>query len=111
VYLGFPGDGDPGYGIIGGTSEASPVFSGIVAIADQAAGHRLGWLNPYLYLLGGVRAPGIPDITAGNNTVTFPQDGQTITVQGFNAVRGYDLASGLGTADGAKLVSELAVFP
>jgi subtilase family serine protease len=111
VYLGFPGDGDPGYGIIGGTSEASPVFSGIVAIADQAAGHRLGWLNPYLYLLGGVRAPGITDITAGNNTVTFPQDGQTITVQGFNAVRGYDLASGLGTADGAKLVSELAVFP
>jgi hypothetical protein len=32
----------------------------------------------------------------------------THTVQGFNAVRGYDLASGLGTADGTALVSELA---
>jgi subtilase family serine protease len=110
VYTGF-GGARVGYHLIGGTSEASPMFSGVVAIADQAAGHRLGLLNPSLYLLGGLRAPGIPDVTAGNNTVTFDQDGQTITVQGFDAVRGYDLATGLGTVDGAKLVSELAVFP
>jgi subtilase family serine protease len=111
VYLGFPGVGGAGYTFFGGTSVASPVFSGVVAIADQAAGHRLGLLNEGLYLLGSIRAPGITDVTAGNNSVTFPQDGQTVTVQGFNAVRGYDLASGLGTADGAKLVSELSLFP
>jgi subtilase family serine protease len=113
VYLGFDdGTGDPpGYGVIGGTSEASPLFSGVVAVADQAAGHRLGLLDPDLYLLGLVRAPGIPDVTLGNNSVTFPQGGQTITVPGFNATRGYDLASGLGTVDGAKLVSELSLFP
>jgi subtilase family serine protease len=113
VYMSFDdGSGDPpGYGIIGGTSEASPLFSGIVAIADQAAGHRLGLINNDLYLLGHFKAPGIPDITAGNNSVSFQQDGQDISVTGFNAVPGYDLASGLGTVDGAKLVSELSLFP
>ena len=40
-----------------GTSSAVPVrparsFSGIVAMADQVAGHRLGDINPALYLLG-----------------------------------------------------------
>jgi len=111
VYFGFDGVGSPGYFLIGGTSEASPLLSGVVAVADQAAGHRLGDLNPYLYLLGGLRAPGIPDVTLGNNSVTFPQGGQTITVAGFDAVAGYDLASGLGTVDGARLVNALSRFP
>jgi hypothetical protein len=39
-----------------------------------------------------------------------PLTNQTFSVQGFNAVRGYDLASGLGTADGARLVGQLAGF-
>ena len=38
--------------IFGGTSEASPIFSGIVALADQVAHHRLGLINPGLYLMG-----------------------------------------------------------
>jgi subtilase family serine protease len=110
VYFGFGGD-EPGYYLIGGTSEASPMFAGVVAVADQAAGHRLGLIDPYLYLLGGLRSPGIPDVTSGDNSVTFPQDGQTITVDGFNAVPGYDLASGLGTVDGSQLVNALSRFP
>jgi subtilase family serine protease len=112
VYLGFSGNGlpAPGWYIFGGTSEASPLFSGIVAIADQAAGHRLGLLNPALYGLGDRGRSGIVDITIGNNTVTFTQEGQTYTVQGFEAVRGYDLASGLGTANGARLVAQFAGF-
>jgi hypothetical protein len=39
-----------------------------------------------------------------------PVAGQTFSVQGFNAVAGYDLSSGLGTIDGARFVSELAGF-
>jgi subtilase family serine protease len=109
VYLGFTGSGIvPGYYVFGGTSEASPLFSGVVAVADQAAGHRLGLLNPALYALGNGGNGGIVDITSGTNTVTFPQGGQTITVNGFNAVPGYDLASGLGTANGNRLVNDLA---
>jgi len=34
---------------IGGTSVASPLLAGVVARADQAAGHSLGLLNPKLY--------------------------------------------------------------
>ena len=105
VYLGFM-PVPPGFYLIGGTSEASPLFSGVVAIADQAAGHDLGLLNPKLY--SAAAAPGISDITIGNNTVTFPQGGKTYTVPGWLAAPGYDLASGLGTVDGAQLVAALA---
>jgi subtilase family serine protease len=38
---------------IGGTSVASPLFAGVVARADQAAGKALGFLNPDLYSLYG----------------------------------------------------------
>lgn len=48
------------------------------------------------------------DITSGNNTVSFTQGGKLQTVQGFNALPGYDLASGVGTVDAAKFVPELA---
>lgn len=111
VWLSFGGL-PAGFYLVGGTSEASPLFSGIVAIADQAARHDLGWLNPRLYALGGGPFSPITDITQGNNTVTFvqPSTNQTITVQGFNATRGYDLASGLGSPDGARLVAALAGF-
>jgi subtilase family serine protease len=107
VYMSFGGLPGPGFYLVGGTSEATPEFAGIVAIADQAAGHDLGLLNPSLYAIGS-GGPGLPDITIGNNTVTFTQAGHTYTVRGYNAVPGYDMASGLGTIDAAKLVAELA---
>jgi subtilase family serine protease len=34
---------------IGGTSVASPIFAGLMALADQAAGHAHGFANPVLY--------------------------------------------------------------
>ena len=42
-----PGFG--GYYGVCGTSASSPMFSGIVAIADQVAGHDLGAINGALY--------------------------------------------------------------
>ena len=95
------------WGLIAGTSWASPTFAGIVAVADQVAGHDLGDLNPLLYKLGAGSA-GLPDITRGNNTVSFSQGGKSYTVKGYTAVKGYDLSSGLGTVNGAKLVAALA---
>jgi subtilase family serine protease len=91
-----------------GTSEATPLFAGIVSLADQVACHPIGLINPALYALSSSRAPGIVDVTKGNNTVSFPQDGKIDTVRGFAATRGYDLASGVGTVDAAKFVPELA---
>jgi subtilase family serine protease len=111
VFMSFDGLA-AGFYQVAGTSEASPLFSGIAAIADQAAHHDLGLLNPRLYALGDGPFSPLEDVTRGNNTVTFtePSTGQTITVPGFNATRGYDLASGLGAPDGARLVAGLAGF-
>jgi len=47
--------------------------------------------------MSATHAPGIVDVTSGNNTVSFTQGGQLDTVTGFAAARGYDLASGVGT--------------
>ena len=58
-----------------GTSEATPLFAGIVALADQVAGHPLGLINPALYRLAAAHARGIVDVTTGNNTVSFTQGG------------------------------------
>jgi subtilase family serine protease len=107
-YQSFKGGGPPGWYVVCGTSEATPLFSGIVAIADQYAGHDLGLINPALYAMSADGAPGIVDITKGNNTVTFPQGGTNHTVRGFDALPGYDLASGVGTVDAAWFVPELA---
>ena len=106
-YQSFGGQ-TPGWYPVCGTSEATPLFSGIVALADQVAGHKLGLINPYLYELSAAHAPGIVDITQGNNTVSFVQNGHTYTVEGFSALPGYDLASGVGTVNAAAFVPELA---
>ena len=91
-----------------GTSEATPLFAGIVALADQVAGHSLGLINPALYQLAAQHKRGIVDVTRGNNTVSFTQDGREQTVTGFTARPGYDLATGLGTVNAPYFVPELA---
>ena len=93
-----------------GTSEATPLFAGIVALAVQVAGHPLGLVNPALYTMSALRLPGIVDVTQGNNTVSFTQNGQLYTVQGFSARQGYSLAAGVGTVNAALFVPELAAF-
>jgi subtilase family serine protease len=91
-----------------GTSEATPEFAGIVALADQVAGHPLGLINPYLYQLSARHAPGIVDVVSGDSTVSFRQGGRLHTVYGFRARPGYDLASGVGTVNAPDFVRELA---
>jgi hypothetical protein len=80
-----------------------------VALADQVAGHPIGLINPALYRLSAMRAPGIADVTSGGNTVSFRQGGKYHTVRGFRARPGYDLASGVGTVNAPFFVPELAV--
>lgn len=107
VYTSFKGV-PAGYLPSCGTSEASPLFAGIVAIAAQYAHEDLGRINSALYALSETDAPGIVPITSGNNTVSFTQGGSLHTVTGFTAAPGYSLATGVGTIDAAKLVPELA---
>ncbi len=89
------------YGI-SGTSAASPSFAGIMALVEQKAAARLGNVNPGLYSLATAQrssggAAVFHDVTSGSNTVPG--------VAGFNAVAGYDQATGLGSVDAEKLVS------
>ena len=109
TYQSFPQAGTPaGWYPSCGTSEATPEFAGIVALADQVAGHALGVINPTLYRLSAAKAPGIVPVTSGNNTVTFVQNGTTTTVNGFSAQAGYSLVDGVGTVNGWYLAYELA---
>ena len=62
VYQSFPGE-QAGWYVYCGTSEATPVFAGIVALADQEAGHSLGLINPALYAMSAAQAPGLVDVT------------------------------------------------
>jgi subtilase family serine protease len=107
VFQGFGGQ-PPGWYALCGTSEATPLFAGIVALADQVAGHPLGLINPALYKLASEHAAGIVSVRSGNNTVSFRQHGRSYTVHGFTARPGYNLATGLGTVNGRYFVTELA---
>ena len=93
-----------GWDVYGGTSEASPLFSGIVALADQLAGHRVGDIHQALYALakGAPKFTGIVDVADGTNNT---YDGVT----GYTAVKGYDMATGVGTLDAAHFVPALAL--
>ena len=114
VYLTLPPDGDSGlicgsgpcstgWYDIGGTSLSCPEWAGMVAIADQIAGHNLGLLNPKLYALAssGAYASEFYDVTTGNNTAD-PD------VPGYPATTGWDPITGLGTPNAAALLPALA---
>jgi subtilase family serine protease len=107
IYQSFAGQSAGWYALCG-TSEATPLFAGIVALADQEAGHSLGLINPALYKLAAEHAPGIVRVTSGNNTVSFRRGGRTRTVYGYSARPGYNLAAGLGTVNAGYFVPELA---
>ena len=91
------------FAVFGGTSAGSPQWAAIAALADQAAGHRLGLLNPALYAIaaGAHYHAAFHDITTGNNS----WDVSLFT--GYQAGSGWDPASGLGSPNVARLISLL----
>ena len=102
VYDTAPGAG--GWFIVGGTSCSSPEFSGIVAIADQIAGHGLGQINPTLYKLAANPATysaDFYDVTTGNNQADP-------SIPGYPATTGWDPVTGLGTPNALLLAPALA---
>jgi subtilase family serine protease len=67
---------------IGGTSLASPIFAGIMALADQAAGHPHGFANPTFY---------------ANKTAFYDVKSVKTAVARRNYINGIDISA--GTAD------------
>jgi subtilase family serine protease len=90
-----------------GTSEATPMLAGVLALATQANGGDLGPINPALYgTLGPAGAgDGIADVVSGDNSADRPNG--AVRVPGFVAGTGYDVASGWGTIDAPSFVSSL----
>ncbi len=106
---------------IGGTSVACPVFAGIEADAQQAAGHALGFANPAIYQR--YRTSAFHDVTdhpfgpavqlyevRNNYTDPDTKTGPLLTylralgidgegAAALPAVRGYDDATGVGSPD------------
>jgi subtilase family serine protease len=100
------GYGPGAFFIVGGTSVGSPNWAAITALADQAAGHRLGFLNPTLYSIA--NSPYYPfalrDILIGNNAW------DVAGVTGYSAHPGWDAASGLGSPQVTFLIKVLTGF-
>src|SRR5579875_525024 len=86
-----------------GTSGATPLFSGMIADMVQAAGHRLGFLNPSLYSIASTDSSAFHDVTSGCSLV---MDNSTLT-DGYCAGKGWDFVTGLGSPDAARLMSDL----
>ena len=71
TYLNIPGI-PAGFYLFGGTSAGSPQWAAITAIADEIAGHDLGFINTALYHIGQAPphyAAGFNDVTSGNNAI------------------------------------------
>jgi subtilase family serine protease len=92
-----------GWYVVGGTSSSCPQWAGLVAIADQIAGHGLGQINPTLYALAAGPDYGtyFYDVTTGNNQANP-------SIPGYPATTGWDPVTGLGTPNAAALVPALA---
>jgi kumamolisin len=94
---------DPGgvatWGTVGGTSGAAPLMAGITADANDAAGHNLGFANPFIYQEA---AGDFNDIIQGNN-VNF-------TGSSFQAGPGFDLVTGRGSVVASAFAAALAGF-
>jgi subtilase family serine protease len=116
VYLSLPPDGesglicpsgDPcstGWYDIGGTSLSCPQWAGLVAIADELNGGRLGLINPALYELASnpaTYAADFFDVASGNTNQAVPE------VPGYTAGVGWDPVTGLGTPNAAELIPDL----
>lgn len=101
---------------VSGTSAAAPSFAGIMALAKQRAGSRLGLVNPVLYRVAAgqsasqCNASGTPasscafyDVTSGNNAVPGEASYGTSSAT-YPATAGYDVATGLGSVNAYNLV-------
>ncbi len=81
--------------LYGGTSFAAPMWAGYLALVNQQAGKRVGFINPALYAIGNSSSfsTDFHDITSGSN--------------GYSAITGYDLATGWGSPNSTSLIADI----
>ena len=95
-----------GWTVYGGTSLAAPLWAAFTALTDasSACSGAIGFANPVLYQAAATNyAADFSDITSGGNDYTPAGYGGGL----YPAGTGYDMASGLGSPDGATLAKAL----
>ena len=113
TYLNIPGVTGPAGAFFrfGGTSAGSPQWAGILAIANQKAGGRLGFLNSAIYQIGKVNKAypaSFHDIVDGTNSaLEFDSDDNPVDITGFAASVGWDATTGFGSPIDTSLVDYL----
>jgi len=87
-----------------GTSAATALWAGLVALADQDAQHDLGLVNPAIYRIarGSGYHKAFHDITTGNNLTLGPIS------HSYHAGPGWDPVTGWGSPNAQTLVPLLA---
>ena len=107
---------------LGGTSLSSPLFAGIMALADQRAGRPHGFANPAVYAHAGtsafhdVVAPGSPVTVVRNDFVNSVDAGdgiitslRTMDRTGTLHTRpAYDDVTGVGSPNGAAFLAAMS---
>ena len=98
--------GDSSLGSAIGTSASTPLWAGVIALADQQAGQHLGFVNPAIYAIarGPAYHQAFHDVVTGDNSVIWP----TGVFTGYNAGPGWDPVTGWGSPDAQYLVPLLA---
>ena len=103
---------------VGGTSASTPVFAGMLGLLNQYLVSKgaqsepgLGNINPVLYRMAQSTKDVFHDVTTGDIKVpcALGSPGCTNGVLGYSAGPGYDLATGLGSADAFHLVTEWSI--
>jgi subtilase family serine protease len=89
-----------------GTSAATPLWAGVIALADQQAGQHLGFINPAIYAIA--RSPAyhqaFHDVTTGDNSVLWHSG----VIAGYHAGPGWDPVTGWGSPNTQYLIPMLA---
>jgi len=96
---------------VSGTSASAPLFAGIIANLNALRISRglpkLGFLNPWLYSAG---MAGFSDVTEGGskgctgNSIYSGSDASYVPYASWNATRGWDPVTGIGTPMWPRLV-------
>jgi subtilase family serine protease len=89
-----------------GTSASTPLWAGVIALADQEAGRHLGFVNPAIYDIarGHNYHSAFHNVVTGDNSVLWPSGVFT----GYQAGPGWDPVTGWGSPDARVLVPLLA---
>lgn len=112
----FWSDGVKGAGSaysFGGTSAGTPQWAAIIALADQYSNCRLGFINPAIYVIGGVSSlyhAAFRDIITGSSLVTLTNTAKhVITLEGYTASPGWDAVTGWGSPIVSGIVPLLSI--